>query len=167
MFHVAHRKAGLPDDGPDCPPPPFGGRRGRSWCWGFEVVSEDMELVVKYARKARKQMPAEEAKIPILSFSSFSTGREPDILAGALQREYRRDGLRAEYRAFKDISGLRQAGLTLAVVKFGFLVDQFVTVLGVTDTEVIVGDPLNCLDRMTHEDFLKKWRFSGIVLTGH
>ena len=70
----------------------------------------------------------------------------------------------AHYRAFKDISELKQAGLTLGVVKFGFLVDHFVTVLGVTDAEVIVGDPLNGLDRMTYDDFCKKWRFCGIVL---
>jgi ABC-type bacteriocin/lantibiotic exporter with double-glycine peptidase domain len=72
--------------------------------------------------------------------------------------------LNADYRAFQDLSELRRAGLTLAVVKFGFLVDHFVTVLDVTDTEVIVGDPLNGLERMSHEDFLKKWRYSGIVL---
>ncbi len=108
---------------------------------------------------------AEESKISILSYTSSKTGTEPDILAGALQTEYHKDGLSAEYRVFKDISELRQAGLTLAVIKFGFLVDHFVTVLEVTDKEVIVGDPLNGLDRMTHEDFLKKWRFSGIVLT--
>jgi predicted double-glycine peptidase len=110
-------------------------------------------------------LPAEEANIAILSYTSSTTGTEPDILAGALQREYLKDGLRAEYRAFKDVSELRQAGLTLVVVKFGFLVDHFVTVLGVTDTEVIVGDPLNGLARMNYEDFLKKWRFCGIVLT--
>lgn len=109
-------------------------------------------------------LPADEGRIAILSYTSSATGTEPDILAGVLQREYRKDGLGAEYRAFKDISELRQAGPTLAVVKFGFLVDHFVTVLGVTDTEVIVGDPLNGLDRMSHEDFVKKWRFSGVVL---
>jgi ABC-type bacteriocin/lantibiotic exporter with double-glycine peptidase domain len=70
----------------------------------------------------------------------------------------------AKYRAFKDILELRQAGLTLAVVKFGFLVDHFVTVLEVTDAEVIVGDPLEGLDRMTWDEFRKKWRFCGIVL---
>jgi hypothetical protein len=110
-------------------------------------------------------LPAEEATIAILSYTSSMTGTEPDILAGALQEEYRKDGLKAEYRAFKDLQELKQAGLTLAVVKFGFLVDHFVTVLEVTDTQVIVGDPLNGLDKMTHEDFLKKWRFSGIALS--
>lgn len=112
----------------------------------------------------RLGLTGEEGKIALLSNTSSTTGTEPDILAQALTKEYGKAGLTAEYRAFKDIAELRQAGLTLAVVKFGFLVDHFVAVLEVTDTEVVVGDPLNGLDRMTHEDFLKNWRFSGIVL---
>jgi predicted double-glycine peptidase len=109
-------------------------------------------------------LPADEGKLALLSHTSSTTGTEPDILAGVLQKEYRKDGLSVEYRAFKDLSELRQAGLTLAVVKFDFLVDHFVTVLEVTDAEVIVGDPLNGLDRMTHDEFRKKWRFCGVVL---
>jgi predicted double-glycine peptidase len=109
-------------------------------------------------------LTADEGKIAILSYTSSTTGTEPDILADVLQNEYRKDGLQAEYRAFKDVAELRQAGLTLAVVKFNYLVDHFVTVLEVTDTEVIVGDPLDGLDRMTYDDFSKKWRFSGVVL---
>ena len=109
-------------------------------------------------------LPADEGKIAILSYTSSTTGTEPDILAEALQKEYGKDGLTAEYRAFKDISELKQAGLTLAVVKFGFLVDHFVTVLEVTDADVVVGDPLNGLDRISCDEFRKKWRFTGIVL---
>ncbi len=109
-------------------------------------------------------LSADEGKLAILSYTRSAAGTEPDVLAEALQKEFRKEGLTAEYRTFKDIPELRQAGLTLAVVKFGFLVDHFVTVLEVTDAEVVVGDPLNGLDKMTYDDFLKKWRFSGIVL---
>jgi len=109
-------------------------------------------------------LPAEEGQIGILSGTSSSTGTDPDILAEALQNEYGRRGLTAELRPFKDLTELKRAGLTLAVVKFGFLVDHFVTVLQVADTEVIVGDPLTGLDRLSYDDFLKKWRFTGIVL---
>ena len=69
-----------------------------------------------------------------------------------------------EYRSFNTISELKQAGLTLAVIKFGFMVDHYVTVLEVTDSEVIVGDPLDGLDRMSYEEFQQKWRFVGVVL---
>ncbi|MGA2749751.1 MAG: cysteine peptidase family C39 domain-containing protein [Verrucomicrobiota bacterium] len=109
-------------------------------------------------------LPGEEGRIAILSYTSSAGGTATDILAEALQDEYRKDGLIAEYRAFKDISELKQAGLTLAVVKFGFMVDHSVTVLGVTDSEVVVGDPLNGLERISHDEFLKKWRFTGVVL---
>jgi hypothetical protein len=39
-----------------------------------------------------------------------------------------------------------------------------VTVLEVTDTEVVVGDPLGGLTRLSYQDFAKRWRFIGIVL---
>jgi hypothetical protein len=36
--------------------------------------------------------------------------------------------------------------------------------LEVTDAEVLVGDPLDGLDKMSHDEFRKKWRYSGVVL---
>ena len=109
-------------------------------------------------------LPAEEGRLAILSFSSSMTGTPPDILAEALQNEYGKNGLTAEYRPFNSIPELRQAGLTLAVTRFGFMVDHYVTVLEVTDSEVVVGDPLNGLERLSYTDFQQKWRFVGIVL---
>jgi hypothetical protein len=109
-------------------------------------------------------LPAEEGQIAIASYTSSETGTPPDILAETLQTEYGKDGLTAEYRTFKNISELKQAGLTLAVVKFGFMVDHWVTVLEVTDSQVIVGDPLNGLEKLTYAEFQRKWRFEGIVL---
>jgi hypothetical protein len=109
-------------------------------------------------------LSAEEGNLAILSGTSSMTGTPPDMLAEVLQNNYGRDGLLVEYRIFKDISELKKAGLTLAVIKFGFMTDHYVTVLEVTDSEVVVGDPLNGLDRMSYADFRKIWRFSGIVL---
>ncbi len=107
---------------------------------------------------------AEEGQIAILSHASSATGVPPDILSRALQKHYGPDGLVAEYHVFKDVSELKQAGLTLAVIKFGFMVDHYVAVLEVTDTEVVVGDPLNGLDKMSCDDFRKEWRLVGVVL---
>jgi len=109
-------------------------------------------------------LSGEESQIAILSLTSSATGTPPDLLADALQKYYGQDGLIAEYRSFKDISELKQAGLTLAVTKYAFLVDHYVTVLEVTDSEVVVGDPLGGLGRMSYADFRKKWRFVGVVL---
>jgi predicted double-glycine peptidase len=81
-----------------------------------------------------------------------------------LNKEYGKDGLVAEFRVFKDIAELKQAGLTLAVIKYALFVDHYVTVLEVTDKEVVVGDPLEGLKRMSYDEFRKKWRFEGVVL---
>jgi hypothetical protein len=109
-------------------------------------------------------LPGDEGQLAILSFTSSMTGTPPDILAEVLKNNFGKDGLTVEYRTFKNISGLKQAGLTLALVKFGFMVDHYVTVLEVTDSEVIVGDPLDGLDKLSYEEFQNKWRFVGIVL---
>ncbi|MDR3460577.1 MAG: cysteine peptidase family C39 domain-containing protein [Verrucomicrobiae bacterium] len=109
-------------------------------------------------------LPAEEGQIAILSCTSFQEGTPPDLLADALQKEYGKNGLTVKCRAFKNIPELKQAGLTLAVIKYGFMVDHWVTVLEVTDAEVVVGDPLGGLGRMSYDDFLKRWRFIGIVM---
>jgi predicted double-glycine peptidase len=109
-------------------------------------------------------LPAEEGTIAILSCTSSQGGTPTDLLAEALQKEYASDGLMVECRVFKDISELKKAGLTLAAVKYGFMVDHWVTVLEVTDSQVIVGDPLNGLEKLTYTEFQQKWRFIGIVL---
>jgi Peptidase C39 family len=109
-------------------------------------------------------LPGDEGQLAILSDTSLMTGTPPDILAEVLKQQYGKDGLIVEYRPFRNIAELKEAGLTLAVIKFGFMVDHYVTVLQVTDSEVIVGDPLDGLDKMSYDDFLKKWRFVGIVL---
>ncbi len=109
-------------------------------------------------------LPADEGQIAILSCTSLQEGTPTDLLAEALQREYGKAGLKVKCRVFKNISELKQAGLTLAVIKYGFMVDHWVTVLEVTDSEVVVGDPLNGLGRIPYDDFSKKWRFMGIVL---
>jgi len=109
-------------------------------------------------------LSADEGPLAVLCHTSQFAGTEPDVLAETLRDTYRKDGLKANYRPFKNLAELRQAGLTLAVVKFGLMVDHFITVLEVTDTEVLVGDPLSGFDRLSHDEFLRKWRFVGVVL---
>ena len=113
-------------------------------------------------RKLR--LPAEEGQIAILSCTSDLQGTPTDMLADGLQSEYGKDGLVVKCRGFKNISELKQAGLTLAVIKYSLLEDHWVTVLEVTDSEVVVGDPLAGLTRLPYDEFCKRWRFIGIVL---
>jgi ABC-type bacteriocin/lantibiotic exporter with double-glycine peptidase domain len=72
--------------------------------------------------------------------------------------------LTAQYRAFKGIEDLRRAGLTIAVVKFNLMLDHCVTVLGVEDSHVLVGDPLTGLATLSAQEFESKWQFVGVVL---
>lgn len=109
-------------------------------------------------------LPAEEGDIAILAHTSSAIGTPPDMLAAALQQHYGDDGLVAEYRAFQTVAELRDAGLTLVVIKYSFMLDHYVAVLEVTGTEVIAGDPLNGLTRYSLADFEQMWRFHGVLL---
>lgn len=110
------------------------------------------------------ELPAEEGEIAILSCTSFQEGTPIDMLADGLNRKYAASGLTVECRFFHSIDELKGAGPTLAVIKYGFMVDHWVTVLEVTDSEVVVGDPLGGLSRLSYQDFAKKWRFIGLIL---
>jgi len=107
---------------------------------------------------------AEEGQVAILSCTSDLEGTPVDMLAEALRREYGKDGLTAECRCFKSVSELKGMGLVLALTKYGLLEDHWLVIFDVTENEVIVGDPLSGLVRLSHEEFSRRWRFIGIVL---
>lgn len=110
------------------------------------------------------ELPAEEGEIAILSCTSFQEGTPIDMLADGLNRRYVASGLTVKCRFFHSVDELKGASPTLAVIKYGFMVDHWVTVLEVTDSEVVVGDPLGGLSRISYQDFAKKWRFIGLIL---
>jgi hypothetical protein len=107
---------------------------------------------------------AEEGEIARLCNTSAAMGTPPDILSRALQRRYGAEGLVCEYRPFKSVADLKQAGYTLALTRFAFLIDHYATVLEVGDSTVTLGDPLTGRTTLTHEEFAKKWRFVGVEL---
>lgn len=109
-------------------------------------------------------LPAEEGEIAILAHTSTATGTPPDVLARALQQRYGQHGLVSEYRLFRNVAELREAGLTLVVIKYGFLLDHYVTVLDVNDTGIVVGDPLSGIKTLDHRSFERQWRFRGVIL---
>jgi predicted double-glycine peptidase len=108
--------------------------------------------------------PAEEGEIAILAHTSTAIGTPPDILARALQKRYGPQGLKCEYRHFKSIAELKNGGKTLVVTNVSLFLDHYLTVLKVTDDMIIVGDPSRGLRAIRHEEFLKNWRFVGVVL---
>jgi ABC-type bacteriocin/lantibiotic exporter with double-glycine peptidase domain len=108
--------------------------------------------------------PAEEGQIAIWAHTSSAIGTPPDILARTLQEHYGRDGLISEFRVFKNLKELKQAGLTLVVIRYSFWFDHYLTVLGVDDDHVVVGDPSRGLMLIPSKEFLSKWRHVGVVL---
>ena len=109
-------------------------------------------------------LPAEEGEIAILAHTSSAIGTPPDMLAEALQNLYAKSGLEIEYRVFRDLDELKEAGLTLAVIRYSFMLDHYVTVFEVSEDKVTAGDPLLGLRDYSREEFEEKWRFVGVVL---
>jgi hypothetical protein len=107
---------------------------------------------------------AEEGELAVQAHTSQAIGTPPEILASMLRRRCEGTELVCGYRHFRDLAELRQAGVTIAVIKFGLLVDHYVTVLQITDDRVIVGDPLLGRVEYSHAQFEEKWRRLGIVL---
>lgn len=108
---------------------------------------------------------AEEGKIAIMAHTSRFMGTETDILADALQRHFGSQGITAEYRHFKSIDDLSEPEVTIARVKYGFLLDHYVTVLEVREHDLLIADPLTGLKEISHEGFRKQWRFTGVALS--
>jgi len=109
-------------------------------------------------------LAASEGEIAVLSHSSPVAGTLPRCLYTALKNRYDADGLKCQYRHFDSIAQLRNAGITLAVVRDAFLLDHCVAVLEVSDRMVTIADPVLGRILMSHKQFEKIWRFSGIVL---
>ena len=112
----------------------------------------------------RLGLSAREGEIAVLSHSSPVAGTLPACLRTALQNRYGADGLKCQYRYFDSITQLRNAGITLAVVRTGFMSSHCITVLEVSDYMVTIADPVVGRMLMSHEQFEKIWRFAGIVL---
>jgi hypothetical protein len=107
---------------------------------------------------------AREGEIAVLSQSSPVVGTLPTMLCAALEKRFSQDGLRCEYRRFDSVEQLRKTGVTLVVIKEGFLLDHCIVVLEVLENTVAVADPMTGKELIPIEQFEKIWRFSGIIL---
>ena len=107
---------------------------------------------------------ADEGELAVLSYSSPVTGTLPACLSSALQDRYSAEGLSCRYRSFDSIAQLKNAGITLALVRDAFMIDHCLAVLEISDDVVTVADPVTGTRLIPYEEFEKIWRFSGIVL---
>jgi len=112
----------------------------------------------------RLGITAEEGELAVLAYTSTAIGTPPDLLQAAIQARHSGQGISAELRHFASVNELKQAGVTLAIIKYEFLVDHYVAVLDVNDREILVGDPSRGRLVYRLEDFAREWRFTGIVL---
>ena len=110
-------------------------------------------------------LKADEGKIAVLSRTSPITGTLPNCLSTALENLYSAKGLKCTYRYFDSLEQLKNAGITLAVLKDTFISDHCVAVLEVSENLVRIADPEFGMQLIPHKQFEQMWRNSGIVLT--
>jgi predicted double-glycine peptidase len=109
-------------------------------------------------------LSANEGELAVLSYSSPVTGTLPACLSSALQNRYKSEGLSCRFRHFDSVAQLKNAGITLALVREALFMDHCLAVLDVTDEVVTVADPVTGTIVMPCKQFEKIWRFCGIVL---
>jgi predicted double-glycine peptidase len=107
---------------------------------------------------------ATESDLALAMYTSPALGTPSDVLATALQDRYADQGLTCEYRWFDSLDDLPRGTPVLAVVKFSFMVDHFVTVLESKNDRVVVGDPAAGRVTYTRQQFERRWRSKGVVL---
>lgn len=107
---------------------------------------------------------AQEGELAVLSHTSPIVGTMPWTLCKTIQDRYAASGVDCQFRQFDSVNQLKDADVTLAVIKDAFLLDHCVAILDVTDKIVIIGDPILGKIQMSHKDFQSVWRFYGIAL---
>ncbi len=112
----------------------------------------------------RLGLSANEGEIAVLSHTSPTVGTMPWSLYKAIQHRYETQGLECQFRNFDSVIQLREADVTLAVVRDAFLLDHCVAILEVGDHTVTIADPVLGRILMSHKEFEHIWRFFGITL---
>ena len=112
----------------------------------------------------RLGLDAHEGPLAIACRTTEATGTPPYRLAETLDRLYRQQGVQATFRHFPTSESLPRDGATIALMKFGLLLDHYVAILEATPARVVVGDPLLGRRELTPAEFDREWRHVGIVL---
>lgn len=106
-------------------------------------------------------VPANEGELALRSHTTRFTGAPMDSLCNAMHKGY---AVPCRIVYCRDVRELQGKGPFVAIVKFSFLVDHYVAVLSLTETEVKIGDPLAGLRTCTPGEFDKEWRGCAIVV---
>ena len=107
---------------------------------------------------------ADEGEMAMAAVTTPFTGTSPEALGRMLRRGYSDRGIEVGVRHFEGLDDLDPTGVTLVVVRYGFMLDHWVCVLGVSAKGVEVGDPNVGRETWTREDFEKRWRKVGVTV---
>jgi hypothetical protein len=112
----------------------------------------------------RLGLAAEEGKLAVLAHTNPIAGTPPDSLCLAIQKHHPDEGLLCRYGEFDSISELRGLEPVIALVKYSFLVDHYVTVLTVDEKTLTLGDPSIGFRELSHKEFKRVWRYRALIL---
>ncbi|MFW6158752.1 MAG: cysteine peptidase family C39 domain-containing protein [Planctomycetota bacterium] len=112
----------------------------------------------------RLGVTATEGGLAAQAHTNHISGTQPDALAAAIGELHADEGVGARYRYFGSPDELRGQEPVIALIKWGLMVDHYVTVLEVTGQEVVLGDPLGGHRRMGHGAFGEIWRHTGVAV---
>lgn len=107
---------------------------------------------------------ADEGQLAMAALTTPFTGTSPEAMGRMLRRGYADRGIEVDVRHFEDIEDLDPTGVTLVVVRYGFMLDHWVCVLGVSAQGVEVGDPNVGRETWTRKDFEERWRKVGVTV---
>ena len=109
----------------------------------------------------RISVPAKEGELALSSYTTRITGTPMDILRNAIRKNY---GVPCRIVYCRDVSDLQDKTPFIAIIKYGFMIDHYVAVMSISETEVTLGDPLEGVRTCTPEEFEKEWRGCAIVI---
>jgi predicted double-glycine peptidase len=109
-------------------------------------------------------LEAHEGELAILSHTSPIIGTMPWSLYKAIQDRYADSGVDCQFRHFDSIKQLREADVTLVIIRDAFMLDHCVAVMEVGEKTVTIGDPMVGKIQMSHKNFMSVWRNYGITL---
>jgi predicted double-glycine peptidase len=113
----------------------------------------------------RLGLMADEGQLAIAAGTTPYTGTTPEALARVLRTRFADQGLVARVERHAGAADLGGAGVALVVVKYGFMVDHWICVFGVTANGVEVGDPGAGREVWSRAAFDEKTRGVAVVLT--
>lgn len=107
---------------------------------------------------------ADEGSLAIDMHTSTMTGTDPDVLADVLIKKYAKEGLHCHADYFQSLDDLPKNTITLAIVRYSFLVNHYVVILKIDGDEMTIADPLEGLVFTKRGIFEKRWMNLAVVM---